>query len=378
MHHVAVAGLNHAGAQLHRHQDAVAGLARLLAVKADDVGAVALNETVVVLVIARSQNHALGGVELDVGAVLLLAHHTGDRAGLVGDQLHAWGVVEELDAALLGKGGQGDDELEVALRLGTVVPLVAHGLGAVLIGVLDPAHGRRRVAGLLGTQAQPTHGLARVISVILGQTAVGTPLTALHVTVDVVLDALGVAHLELDAALVGTLRDASALLLQDAGGGALLDGGEGGRHAAGAASHDHDVVGLLISELGDGLDHNRGVLVVGSARTLRIGDARTRLGSLVGNGDGCGGSGGNGGSAGGFEEIPAVQFHRSSFLSSTRPRQKRGRDVRGQRPDDENHATSRSRLTHRMIRTKRLNWENVASGRTSHVTDEHDKTLFAD
>ena len=311
VHHVAVAGLHHAGAELHGHEDAVARLAELLAVEAQDVGAVALDEALVVLVVAGGEDDTHGGVELDVLAGGVLAHDAGHGVVLALDELDARGLVVEVDAALLGQVGQGHDELKVALGLGAVVPLVTDRLGAVLVHVFLSGDVCGRVAGLFGAKTQPAHGLAGVVSVILHQAAVGAPVDALHVAANVVLDALGVAHLELDAALVGALGDADGLLLEHAGLGTLLNRGQGCRHAAGAAADHDDVIGVLSGELGDGGNLNGGALVVRGACALGVLDLGC---GLVGQGDArkrgaCDASG-----TGSLEEVPAVHLHRSTFL----------------------------------------------------------------
>ena len=311
VHHMAVTGLHHAGAELHGHEDAVASLAELLAVEAEDVGAVALDEAVVVLVIAGGEDDAHGGVELDVLAVGVLAHNAGHGAVLALDELDAGGLVVEVDAALLGQVGQGHDELEVALGLGAIVPLVADGLGTVLVHVFLGGDVCGRVTRLFGAQAQPAHGLTGVVGVVLHQAAVGAPVDALHVTANVVLDALGVAHLELDAALVGALGDADGLLLEHAGRGALLNRGQGRGHAAGAAAHHDDVIGVLSGELGDGGNLNGGALVVRGACALGVLDLGC---GLVGQCDAAQSGACDAGGTGSLEEVPAVHLHRSTFL----------------------------------------------------------------
>lgn len=226
------------------------------------VGAVALHEALVVLVVAGGEDHAAGGVEPDVLAVGVLAHDAGAGAGLVDDQLDTGGLEVEVHAALGRELGQGVDELVVGVGLGSEAVAALHAHGAVVEGDGGLGDGVGREARLHGADLHPADGLAGVVVVELGQAAVGAPVAVGDEALHVVLDALLVAEVEHDAGGGAALGDGGALLLQAAGGGALLDGGEGGGHAAGAGAHDHDVVGVLGGELGDGGEFDGAALEV--------------------------------------------------------------------------------------------------------------------
>ena len=257
MHHVRVAHGHKAGTDGHGHENAVAGLADLLAVKLFDVGAVALDEALVVLIVTRGDDDALRGVELDVFASFGLADNAGHGAGFVLDELDAGSAVIEIDAALLGQLGKGVDKFIVGVRLGPEAVGALRALAAVLILERDLTDAVGREAGLHGTDLHPAHGLAGVVIIEACQTAVGAPVAIFDEALHVVHDALLVAFVEHDARGSAALRKRCAFLLQAAGGCAFLHGRKGRGDAAGAGADDNDVVGILGCKLCDGCQLNR-------------------------------------------------------------------------------------------------------------------------
>ena len=62
---------------------------------------------------------------------------------------------------------------------------------------------------------------------------------------------------DLDAAAAVALGDGHDLLLQAGYGRAGLNGGQGGRHAGGTGTHDHNVVLLGLGDVGDGFGRDQ-------------------------------------------------------------------------------------------------------------------------
>ena len=90
-------GFNHT-ADPQGHLKAVAGLANLLGLAMSEVGQVPRNHLGVVLVITSAQNDTLGGVELEVSAVGVLAHDAVHAARFILKKLHGRGLVVKIDA----------------------------------------------------------------------------------------------------------------------------------------------------------------------------------------------------------------------------------------------------------------------------------------
>ena len=264
------------------HLDAVAavvGRAHGLALAVADLEVVG-NHVGVVLEAAASQDDALVGL---VGLAGLVAHAV-DLA-VLHDQLSHAGVVLDLNAQLLGAGGQGVPQLAEAHLLAGQVAMAV--VGALHIGPLGVEEG-----GLLGLDALGSEPVD-VLGEVLGP---GLEVLLLHlvqtVQVSLVLDgALDAVRAEDDlrrdagvAALVALGRG----LQQQGGAQALVGGGDGGADAGPAAAHDDDV-GLGVPSDG-------------------------RLVGGGGGGNSSRGAHGPGGDGGACDEVSTRQFSHGSSL----------------------------------------------------------------
>ena len=217
----------------HYHLVAVAGLVRLLGLEVRHVGLVVVQHLLVVLVVAARHDHALRGVELHV-AVLALRDDAGHLATVARDQLLGGGGVEDLDAFLLGRGGQRAHAVAGVVGLGAeergdeidVVPLLVdegHMLQVALVDHLGAAFER--------FLDDPLHSLAGVLRPQLYQFAIRTVLAVGDQLRYEVGDVGRVARGQVDAAARVALRDGLRFLLKQRHLRARLEGRQRGRHA---------------------------------------------------------------------------------------------------------------------------------------------------
>ena len=251
VHHLRMGHGLHLGADPHAHLVAVARLADLLLVQVSGVGTVVAHHLVVVLVIARGEDDALGGVEAHVLVVLVERDDARDAA-VLHHELLGGRVVEELDAVLLlGELGQLHDALGIALRRLAVAD------GVPVCGVL--VRGRKVALAhvmpvlvaleLLGAIQHVHDGLFAAVGPDVEQGALRAVLALRHQLAQNLLDAGGVALVVQEACRGAALGDGGAHLLQHGHAHALLAGGHGGRDACGAGADDDDVVVVRLHDL---------------------------------------------------------------------------------------------------------------------------------
>ena len=343
MHHLGVAQVLHLGTCVDGHDVAVAGLLVLLLVVAVHVRAPALDHGLVVHVVAGGQDDALGGVELDVLAALILGNDAGHLAVGV-HQLDGGGVEEGLQIGVLGlhilqHGGQhvahvlglGADPRckEVAVLIAEVVGVhavlphtgqvlagahvgkdlllvVVQQAGGILVAVHKAAVAVLGLVGQTGAVQIPHQGLFGVLDVGVQQAGVGAP----------VAQAVGHVHPHLLAGLGGLgLDDGGAavalahhdvLLLQQGHMAAQLGCPACCGHTGCTGTHnDHvKVLGLVRGDVAQlhhrGLHflggqavghHGLGLAGLGGGHGHALGLVDAALGSLL---DGTGGDGGTG------------------------------------------------------------------------------------
>ena len=318
VHHLGVRGGAHLGAGPHGglQARAVAEVDGLM--QALRVGGVVVQHLGIAHIVAGSHDDALVGTQQHMSAVLSLADGT-RHAAVLHEQLHAGGLEEDLGA--LGLHGIADDErallMALVMEVGVgmeehLMPVAVH---RVVVGL--------RLAAALGRSLGPPGQR------LLGVAGPGLYLAQVGAVVALVVDE---GQHRLDAGLVrlrqvdgsahvaGGLHDGQTL--QRAHRGARLERGVHGGKPRLARADDHDVVGVLLVELGDlGRLLQKARAHVGRAVLGRC-SARVRhllLGSAARQRAGAGG--GDGGEAAELEQVAARNIHSVSHdgsLSLTR------------------------------------------------------------
>ena len=311
--------------------------------------------------VTRSQDDALGGVELGVGAILGLGDDARHRAGLVEHALNAGHGAEPLGTEILGGiaaiglnlGHAGDiGKTGMAYRLLVLRAvglerrsphLVAGALDGIagpiggVIGDLNDALSAVAVeerGGIRRDGHEVVHHLARVVDEATDDCGIAATVGATHILVrdliEVVrakapaLKQLGVVGADIIAAVDDF---AVGMLLDDCHLGAVLSCGKSRLGAGVATAHDNDVELLGLGDIGCGnfgslaepvlvahiVDHGHRVHGLGGicGRGATLGGC----GLVVGQGDRGGGHAGNGG-AGGCDERTTGEFHVARSLSS--------------------------------------------------------------
>ena len=276
MDHLGVRRRLNLAAGPHTHLVAVAGAVHLAGRELLDVGAVVSHHLQVALVVARSQNDALASVEQHILAVLL-AHHAGHAAGLVGNELLGRAAEEELHPRAFGNGGDGfhhlvvaDAEVGVGVQVHVVAVDVQHAVGLGLIGIhLDAAGGR----GL----AEPGQRLEGVVGPGFQKSAVAAVVGQLDEIADKGLLACFARLVQIDASGHVALGGRRGLALHTGNLGTSFSGRHGGSHARDAGAHDDDLKVARLIELRNGFrrDEEAG-RTVGSARRARAGIGHRR------------------------------------------------------------------------------------------------------
>ena len=255
---------------------AIAGLVHLLATEILQVGQVVGHHIVVVLVVARGQDDALGGIELHV-AVGGFRNDTG-HAGSIAHELLGLSVVEHLHAL---RGGVLGQHLHAVAR---VVGLRAEVDGQVVHGIpvhfLDGSRPLHRAVGNLGTLGggqveQPRDALAGVLRPQLYLLALAAVLMILDEARHHGLHAGRIGGVQQNARSSVALGDGRRLLLNEGDGGSGLASRNGGGHTRSAGAHDNHVVVLGLGDIGDGLGRGQ--------------EARKPLAHVTGHGGRAGG-----------------------------------------------------------------------------------------
>ena len=337
--HLGMADVLHGRSYPHAHLVAVAGLIVLLALEVMQVRDIVVHHLVVVGIVTRRDDHAILGVDLHIFAIFTLSDRTGDRTGLVGDQLARRRGIADIHTfcgrhlrqrlhGIAGGEGLGAEESRDVVQLEAVNVERGGLLSVAIIG-----HGA--VDGFDAVDA-PVQRLAGIVRPVADQLAVGTMLIGLHHQRDQVLDARRIAFIKVQACCGIAMRHGGALLLQQHHLRTVFRRGQRRRGACRTGADDQHVA---INGFGDFCDrlgclHERRQPASGGGAVTRNADGAIgirRVVLIAARGKRTGAQRTQRGNAAKLQEItarrgPSLCFHsfsplRRTFLSPARVRE---------------------------------------------------------
>ena len=328
--HLGMADVLHGRANPHAHLVAVAGLIVLLALEVVQVGDVVVHHLVVIGIVTRRDDHAILGVDLHIFAIFTLSDRTGDRTGLVGDQLARRRGIADIHAfcgrhlrqrlhGIAGGEGLGAEESRDVVQFETVD--VERG-GLLAIAVI----GHGAVDGLDAVDA-PVQRLAGIVGPVADQLAMRAVLVRLHHQRDQVLDARLIALVKVQACRGIAVRHGRTLLLQQYHLRTVFRRGQRRRGACRTGADDQHVAFDGFGDLCDRLGrlHERRQPVGGRGAVARNADSTVgirRVLLVAARGKRAGAQRAQRGNAAKLQEItarrgPSLCFHSFSPLQRT-------------------------------------------------------------